>query len=118
MFHRCEQFSGNPTVTSDPSRTAFELSDPRHTPTSDCGMAPGAVAVVGEIGTAAVLPQLVMTSAVISFRMTLVVRTRGKLQHGYRLTAQEFECELNNKGSDPAKHEGSRRRTDYFCRWI
>ena len=84
MFHRCEQFSGNPTVTSDPALTAVERNEPRQAPTSDCAIAPGAVAVVGDVGVAAVLPQLVMASAIIAFRMKLVVRTRSELQHGYR----------------------------------
>jgi hypothetical protein len=93
MFHRCEQFSGNPTVTSDPAFTAVECSEPRHAPTSDWGMASGAVAVVGDVGTADVLPQLLMTSAIITFRMKLVVRTRSELQHRYPVTDEEREPE-------------------------
>ena len=64
-------------MASDPAFTAFELSDPCHAPTSDCGMVPGGVTVVGDVGTA-VLLQLVTTSALISGRMKLLVRTRSK----------------------------------------
>jgi hypothetical protein len=76
--HRCEQFSGNPTVASEPARTAFELNDPRHAPTRDCGLATGAVVVVvvvGEVGAATVPLQLLNTSAAVIGRMKMQVRT-------------------------------------------
>src|SRR5262245_49940109 len=84
ISHRCEQFNGNPTVTSDPARTAVARNDPRHAPTSDCGIAPGAVAEVGDVGTAAVSAQLAASSAAIIGWMKGLVRTHSELQHEYR----------------------------------
>ncbi|HEX7793340.1 MAG TPA: hypothetical protein VF456_03270 [Vicinamibacterales bacterium] len=76
--HRCEQFNGNPTVASDPARTAFELSDPRHAPKSDSGVATGAVVVlvvVGEVGAATEPLQLQKRSAAVIGSMKMQVRT-------------------------------------------
>jgi hypothetical protein len=76
--HRCEQFNGNPTEASDPARTAFELSDPRHAPISDCGVATGAVVVVvlvGDVGAATVPLQLLKRSAAVIGSKNIQVRT-------------------------------------------
>ena len=76
--HRCEQFNGNPTVASDPARTAFELTDPRHAPKSDCGVATGAVVVVvvvGEVGAAIVPLQPQKRSAAVVGSMKMQIRT-------------------------------------------
>jgi hypothetical protein len=77
--HRCEQFNGNPTAESDPARTAFELSDPRQAPNSDCGVATGTVVVVvvvvGEVGAATVPLQLQKRSAAVIGSMNRQVRT-------------------------------------------
>jgi hypothetical protein len=82
ISHRWEQFNGNPTVTSEPARTAFELSDPRHAPTSDCGlvgMVAGAVTVVGEVGAAAVPVQLLNRSAAVIGTMRMEIRTAQQI---------------------------------------
>ena len=93
MTHRCEQFSGNPTLTSDPALTAVELNDPRHAPTSDCGIAPataaGAFVAVGDVGAASVPPQAATRSAAVIGRMRMPMRTRSKVQHGYRRAVRQ-----------------------------
>jgi len=65
-------------VASDPARTAFELTDPRHAPKSDCGVATGAVVVVvlvGDVGAATVPLQLLKRSAAVIGSKNIQVRT-------------------------------------------
>ena len=65
-------------MASDPARTAFELTDPRHVPKSDCGVATGAVVVVvvvGDVGAATVPVQPLKSSAAVIGSMKMQVRT-------------------------------------------
>ena len=48
ISHVCEQLNAKPTVVADPDLTAFELTNPRHAPTSD-GVAGDAGVGVGAV---------------------------------------------------------------------